>query len=462
MAFRKISIPGQAAICAAFAHLGPAGSLRRQLTANVAGSLALALSSKVFMLLASVLLARLMGAAGYGVYATAMAIALLLSVPASLGLPTLVLRFVASYRVHQQWGLIRGLLTGGNQAVLCASVLTAGLAGLVIWLSASRLGPEKAVTFGLALIWIPLAVLGAMRSTTLRGLHHVLLGQVPESVIMPALFLALIGLWWVVAETGHPFSPEVAIGARLIATALAFVGGTLFLLKRIPAGVRSATPQYDARAWSRSALPFLLINGMIVINMQTDVLMLAAISGSDSAGIYQAAARGAELVAFSLVIVNMAIQPTISRLYAAGDMIRLQKVATLGARTAAALALPLALVMIFFSQPIMANVFGVEFARGAIALAILAAAQVFNAATGCVNDLLNMTGHERDTAVGMAMGAIANIALNMLLIPIWDLTGAAMATGASLILWNLWLVGRVHRRLGIAATAFGRLGAWTH
>ena len=454
MASRKISIPGHAALSAAVAHLGPVGSLRRQIAANVAGSLALALSSKLLMLLTSVLLARLMGAAGYGIYATAMALVLVLTVPSALGLPTLVLRLLASYRVQEQWGLMRGLLTRGNQTVLGLSLLMAGAAGLVIWLLAGRLGLDKATTFALALVLIPLTALGALRSAALRGLHHVLLGQLPESVMMPAIFLVLVGLWWLVVGKAGLLPPQAAIGARLIATASAFLAGALFLLKRIPASVRDAAPQYDFSAWWRSVLPLFLLYGMGIINSQTDVLMLAALRGSESAGIYQAAARGAELVGFSLVIVNMAIQPTISRLYASGDMIRLQRVATLGARVAVAAALPLALLAIFLGKPLMAYIFGGEFSRGAVALAILAAAQVFNAASGSANDLLNMTGHERDTAVGTAIGAIANITLNFLLIPIWDIAGAAMATGLSLILWNVWLVVRVRRRLGLAPTAF--------
>jgi len=111
--------------------------------------------------------------------------------------------------------------------------------------------------------------------------------------------------------------------------------------------------------------------------------------------------------------------------------------------------------MIFGGEPIMQSVFGEAFGRGAIALAILSGAQVINAATGSVNDLLNMTGHERDTMMGMIVGVVANVVLNFLLIPMWDITGAALATGASLILWNIVLVIQVQRRIGLAATAIG-------
>ncbi len=418
------------------------------------GSLALALSSKLLMLLTSVLLARWMGAENYGVYVTAMALVLLLAVPTGLGLPVLIIRLLASYRVHEQWGLMRGLLTRGNQVVLWASLLTVALAEGMIWLLSTNLSPDKLASFSLALILVPLTALGAMRSAALRGLHHVILGQLPESVIMPGLFLGLVGGWCLVNGDGV-LSPEVAISSRVIATGVAFLAGALLLMRRIPAPLRHAAPQYEPRRWMQSTLPLLLVACINIVMMQTDVLMLAALHSSESAGIYQVAARAAELVAFSLVIVNMAIQPSIARLFASGEMIRLQRIATLGARAAVAVAFPLALVMIFWGESIMTSVFGATFGRGAIALAILSGAQVINAATGSVSDLLNMTGHERDTMIGMIVGIVANVVLNFLFISMWDIAGAALATSVSLVLWNVVLVIQVHRRIGLAATAIG-------
>ena len=435
---------------------GKGGTLRQHLARAAAGSALLTVSSKLLMLLTSVVLARWMGAEGYGVYATGMALALLLTVPTGLGLPTLVIRLLASYRVHRQWGQMRGLLVRGNQAVLVASLATVGLAVAVIWASADRLGADKATAYSLAMLLIPLTALGAMRSAALRGLHHVILGQLPESLIMPGLFLTLaVGFWVTQGETAA-LSPQWAIFARVVATAAAFGVGAVLLLKRIPPAVREATPEFDLHAWARSTLPLLFIAGINIINAQTDILMLAALRGSESAGIYQAAVRGAELVAFSLVIVNMAIQPSIARLYATGDKGRLQRLATLGARAATVAALPLAAVMILWGAPIMATVFGSDFARGAVALGILSAAQIVNAFTGPANSLLDMTGHQNDTLKALIVGVFANLALNALLIPRWEIVGAAVATGTSLMLWNTLLVILVQRRLGVNATAIVR------
>lgn len=434
---------------------GGQGTLRQHLARAAAGSAALALSSKLLMLLTSVVLARWMGVAGYGVYATAMALVLLLTVPTGLGLPTLVIRLLASYSAHQQWGRMRGLLIRGNQAVLGASLLMVCLAASMIWTFADRLSPDKAAAFFLALPLIPLIVLGAMRSAALRGLHHVVLGQLPENLIMPGLFLALVGGGWFVHGGSSPLSPEYAIGARLIAVAVTFGVGAVLLLRHLPPAVRQARPEYELRTWARSALPLLFIAGINIINMQTDILMLAALRGSASAGVYQAAVRGAELVAFSLVIANMAIQPSLARLYATGDTARLQRLVTWSARGATAAALPLAAIMILWGGPIMAAVFGADFARGAIALAILSGAQLVNAFTGPANSLLDMTGHQDDTLKAMIVGVLANVILNALLIPRWDIAGAAIATGSSLIIWNMLLVSMVRRRLELDASVFG-------
>lgn len=434
---------------------GGHGTLRQHLAQAAAGSAALALSSKLLMLLTSVVLARWMGASGYGVYATATALVLLLTVPAGLGLPTLVIRLLASYAAHQEWGRMRGLLVRGNQAVLGASLLMACLAASMIWIFSERFGPDKASAFFLAVPLIPLIALGAMRSAALRGLHHVVLGQLPENLIMPGLFLALVGGGWLVQGGAAALSPEYALGARLVAVAVAFGVGAVLLLKRLPPAVRQAEPQYESRSWARAALPLLFIAGINIINAQTDVLMLAALQGSESAGIYQAAVRGAELVAFSLVIANMAIQPSLARLYAAGDTFRLQRLVTWSARGATAAALPLTAVMILWGRPIMGALFGAEFTRGAVALAILSVAQLINAFTGPANTLLDMTGHQNDTLKAVATGVLSNVFLNALLIPYWDIVGAAIATGASLILCNALLVILVRRRLGLNATASG-------
>lgn len=436
---------------------GNNGTLRQHLARAAAGSTLLAAASKLLILVTSVLLARSMGAAGYGIYATAMALITLLTVPTALGLPTLTVRLLASYRVHGQWALMRGLMTRSNQVVFLLSILIMAIAAAVVFLLRNRLESRDSTAFLFALALIPLMGLSALRSAALRGLHHVILGQLPESLIMPSLFLALIGGCMLMDGNAGLLSPQSAILARIIAVATAFLVGAWILLSKLPANLRKAEASYEVKAWARSAGPLLFIGGMSIINTQTDVLMLAAIKGEESAGIYQAAARGAELVAFSLIVINMSIQPTISRLYAAGRTEALQRMVTAAARGALGFALPVALSLILFGETILALIFGEAFERGAIALGILCCGQIINAGAGPVGQILNMTGHERDSATGLAVGAATNVIFNLLLVPSWGLNGAALATCLSLSIWNVVLVFLVRKRTGLSTTALGHV-----
>jgi O-antigen/teichoic acid export membrane protein len=180
--------------------------------------------------------------------------------------------------------------------------------------------------------------------------------------------------------------------------------------------------------------------------------MLAAIRSSESAGVYQAAARGAELVAFSLLIVNFTIQPVISRLHTSGNLVELEHVVKGSARAVLTFSLPIAIVLVVWGGPVLDLVFGSEFRRGAMCLAILCVAHLANAVMGPADQLLNMTGHGRDTAVFMTIGAVANVLLNAAFIPVWDIEGAAAATGLSVVFYKAALAIRVRQRLGISGS----------
>lgn len=70
-----------------------------------------------------------------------------------------------------------------------------------------------------------------------------------------------------------------------------------------------------------------------------------------------------------------------------------------------------------------------------------------------------MTGHQRDAAFGIATGAILNIVLGLVLIPLAGALGAALAAAISIVTWNLLLAVAALRRLGIHSTALGTLPA---
>lgn len=430
------------------------GGLRSYLVQGAAWSFALKIAATGLAFITSIILARTLGAEGYGTYTYALALVGLLGVPATLGLPQLVLRNVAAYQTRSEWGLMRGLLRRANQAVLLTSFGIGVIALLVSLVLRNHFNPTILTAFWIALSTLPLGAVNALRSATLRGLGFVVLGQLPDSLIRPFSFLALVVTTYLLL--GTRFNSSWAVGAQVGAAAIALSLGMFMLVRHMPEEMKDTPPEYDSRAWVRSALPFLFLGGMQLINNQTDIVMLGALQGAEVVGIYRVATRAAQLVVFILVAANTVLQPTVAKLYAVRDMERLQRVATQSARVVLLVSVPIAVVLIVFGRWILL-IFGQEFTSGATALAILSVGQLVNAAMGSVGLILNMTGNERDTVKGVGIAALVNVALNAILIPLWGINGAATATATSLVVWNLILAVQVVRRLGIYPTALGRI-----
>jgi O-antigen/teichoic acid export membrane protein len=66
-----------------------------------------------------------------------------------------------------------------------------------------------------------------------------------------------------------------------------------------------------------------------------------------------------------------------------------------------------------------------------------------------------MSGHERTTLRGLTIATVINVGLNAVLIPSYGVSGAAIATLVSTLVWNVLLGRSVRRLLGVACTPLG-------
>lgn len=437
---------------------GGTATLRSRLVRGVAGSFILKVSSTGLTLITSIILARTMGVTEFGYFSYAIAIVGLLTVPTTLGLPNLIIRYLAAYQARSKWELMRGLLLRTNQAVLIISFVMATLTVAIIWPIKNNLPAIDPTTFLIALLLLPLEALNALRGASLRGLRYAVLGQLPEFLFRPGLFIILVLLLYFLLDSAV-LGASTVISIRVVATVLAFILGAYLLLMRIPLEVKQSKPDFEIKAWVHSALPLLVVGGMQIINHRMDIVMLGIFTGPEEVGIYQVVTRGAELIPFALIAVNMVVAPEFSRLYANNEISRLQRIVTISSRAILIFSLPAALAMILFGHWILSSVFGSEFIPGATALAILSVAQLVNAGMGSVSYLLNMTGYERYSARGVAIAAIINVVLNLILIPRWGIEGAATATAVSLIAWNLLLAFWVYKKLNIYPSVLGAMGS---
>jgi O-antigen/teichoic acid export membrane protein len=429
--------------------------VRNHIVTGAAGIFASRLTFSGLSFLLSILLARILGVSGFGIYTYSFAWVVLLTIPGMLGMDQLLVREIAGAGTRGSWDSIRDVLRTANRVVLLASVVLIGAGGLSAYLLIRRTDPQMYGTFLLALLLLPLITLTRVRQCALQGLHRVVLGVLPEMILQPVLLIASLGIgYWIVAGR---LRPAGAMGCNVLSYFIAFLIGTGLLLKNIPREEAYPAREHRKWNWKKSALPLMFAASAGVIYGQADTLMLGMIKGSSAVGIYSIADRGSELVQMLLIVVSTALAPKVASLYASGDIQRLEKLVVQFGRLTLLFSLPIAVVMIGFGYWYIWIFYGPAFIPGQSALAILSAGKILTVAMGLPGMILIMTGHEKDTAFAIGVSAIITILLNLELIPRWGLEGTAISTAATTVLWNVLMTILVYKRLGIHSTALGRL-----
>jgi O-antigen/teichoic acid export membrane protein len=409
------------------------------------------IANALLVLATSVLLARVLGADGYGVYSFAFALVSVLAIPAHAGIPTLVTREVAKYHLRSDWAMLRGLVRRANQLVVLFAAVVVPATAAVMYV-ASRFGERPfAGTIAWALLLIPLIALGKVRAAALAGYRRVVQAQLPELLVTPALLLTFTAI----AAGARPLTPEIAMALHGLAAVIAFGVGMALLARATPAEVQAAPPRYETRAWLQSVLPISFIAGMQILNTQASLLTLGAFNSPAEVAHYRVATQIASVVSLILMVTNAVIAPQISRSYHAGNTAELQTITTWSARVTALAAVPLAIVIALFGRELLRLAFGAQFEAAYAPLLLLTGAQLVNALMGSVALLLNMTGHERDTARALLISAVLTVVLTLALTPAFGTTGAATATTIGIAVWNTLLYRRVKERLGISSLAIG-------
>lgn len=391
-------------------------------------------------LLLTLVLARWLGAAAYGRYASAMAVAQVGAVGLAMGLPQLAARDGARYAARGARGQLAGLRRGLLRHA-AASACVCMLAAAVAWAVRPEVPLAIAATAALTALLVALRLQGQW----LVGQGLPVLGDLGDGALRRGLFALVLGA----AVLLLPASGSTALAAHAVAAAaaLAIVAGGTGRVGHASAG--SHTRMYA------SALPFLGVAGLNVVMANADVLMLRGLAGAEAAGPYAVAARLAELPALALLAVNAAATPLYARAHTHNDARTAADAARWTARTLTPLALGL-LALAAVAGPGLLPLLGAGFADAAVPLAILAAAQCANVGCGAAALLLDTAGLQRLTLAGVGVGAAVNLGLNAALIPAYGVVGAAAATGAGLVVWNVLLARAAWRRLGIDATPLGR------
>jgi len=378
----------------------------------------------------TVLLARVLGAEGYGIYAFALSWVFILGMPLQMGLPTLLMRQVAVYRSADDAKRLKGIVRWSFRIVGLSALLIGVVCGAVAaYLYASSRWPATATPLlvGSAFALLCLLALLSLYRSVVSGFENVVAGSVPDTLVRPALFLLAI----VAAIPFVTHDPGRVMALHALAALAAVLMARLMASRRlgqIDSAAASRDAVFETRAWLASLWPMTLISGAAMINSRLDIAMLGVITGPTSVAVYDVGAKVGGLLMITQALLNASIAPRVARLYASGERAQVQSLMVQACRLSF---IPSAVLLaaIWLAGPhLIPALFGPGFEEAHLVAVIVGVGFLFNTGVGAVGVLLNMSGHERITAAVVTASAAMNAALNVVLIPAYGAYGAAAAT----------------------------------
>jgi O-antigen/teichoic acid export membrane protein len=392
-----------------------------------------------------VALAKMYGPAQLGFYALGATLVHVANILSQFGMDNGVVRYVAHYGAKGDTERVRGTIlqalgfTFGLSLVFSASMFFG--AGFLAETVFDK--PFLETMFRVFSLALPFFTLMSMTLWTIQGFQTVRHATIVKQILRPLANLALIFVFYFLGV-------EIlgAVAAYILSMALGSAVALYYLWRVFPKLLdREVKPRYESRALFAVSGPMIIANFTQYINLWTAVLVLGVFTGAREVGIYDVASRTASLSTLVLIAFAGIFSPMISSLYQQGltrDLGYLYKDVSRWAFTGA---LIFFLITALLAKDIMLA-FGDEFLPGWPVIVIVAAAQLFNSSVGPTARVLAMTGRQRMVMTATISSALAAVALNLLLVPILGILGAAIATATALMVSNSLSLFFVYRSLG--------------
>ncbi|MDP9093382.1 MAG: polysaccharide biosynthesis C-terminal domain-containing protein [Actinomycetota bacterium] len=218
------------------------------------------------------------------------------------------------------------------------------------------------------------------------------------------------------------------ITAIVIAMVVGGIAATAIALGRLLSQGFFATWARPCLPVARSVLKFgsraQLGNLLWLVNLRLDFLMLGVLAGPATLGVYAVASKFAELMRLPATALNYVLYPRFTRL-PPGAAAREARRLTVQACTATMLAAPVLAVAAVVALP---RLFGDGFESAVVPACILLVGLAVEGATAVGSAYLWGAGRPGANSIGMGLGVIITVALDLLLIPQHGAVGAAIAS----------------------------------
>lgn len=182
-----------------------------------------------------------------------------------------------------------------------------------------------------------------------------------------------------------------------------------------------------------NSIPFGLTNFFYTIYFSIDIVMLSYLVGDYSTGLYKSAYNIIYVFTTFFVVYQSVIFPIMSKFFKESQNL-LKITYELSVKYLLLIILPLSVGIFFYARPLVDLIYTNQYSLASVPVQILIWTVSFLFINGAASTLLNAINKEFIVTKVYIAAAIFNVLLNLILIPMFDYNGAAMATVLSEIL----------------------------
>lgn len=389
------------------------------------------MAGKGLLFVYTIFLAKVLGPEDLGVYFLGLTIVKTLTILSILGLDTGVVRYVSIYHGRNDLGRMKG-------AVVFSTIIS--MVPSILFICASYLGgdfvassvfhkPELGPIIKLLSLAIPLDALLRIFLCSANGLKFMQYSAVIENVVWISLrfFFALVFLY------GLGLNHLEGIVLAYIFSSLISAGLAFFYSNRLFNLLGKKTEAiFENRQLLRFSIPMVFTHLVYEWLSHLDILMLGMFVSASDIGIYGVAVRLIMLAQVVFMAFQPIFQPLVAELHDNKQIDRLTNLLKVTTHWSLTISFPVFLALLAFPKFFL-HFFGEQYTSGANCLSVLVIAFAISALSNLPSSVIVMIGKSKLSLKINIYTLIINAVLNLALIPLFGIIGAAFATGIAFI-----------------------------
>lgn len=394
----------------------------------------------------------------YGLLFFALAVFNVVMIFGTLGLPSSAARYVTEY-VEQDSSQVPHIVTTSLVVLL---VLT-GAVGAFVSLGSHRIAtlldePGVAPLLALGFGYVVLRGLRTYLAKIFQGFNRVDYSAVVNSVfavghVVLAIGFVLLGFGVVGAFVGYVAGlfASVAVGLGLLYYKFY---RTYDRAPRREEGLLRRIVEYS--------VPLTATKGANVLDKQIDTVLVGVLLNPTAVAYYTITKQVSSVVTTPAKAIGFTISPAYGEQKAADRARRAARLYERSLEHVLLLYVPAVVGLVLVAEPMIRYVFGSEYLGAVPVLQVISVYVLLSAVNNITSEGLDFLGRARSRAVVKSTTAVANFFLNLLLIPIWGVVGAGIATVLTFSVYTAANVYIISQELPIEFDAAVRslIGAW--